>query len=116
MDNGWQKLRFSAPINSPANEDNPFSNGKVLIFESDRPGGKGGYDLYYSTLQKDGSWATPHPLGGDINSADNESQAFISGMDRNSISTVPAKKKATPAYSVVTNKRAANGRSHKCSN
>jgi len=38
-----------------------MADGKTLIFSSYRPGGKGGYDLYESKLQK-GKWTTPEPL------------------------------------------------------
>ncbi|MEJ2628050.1 MAG: hypothetical protein P8078_05805, partial [bacterium] len=39
-----------------------------LIFCSNRPGGKGEYDLYISFRKKDGSWAKPINMGKEINS------------------------------------------------
>ena len=56
-----------------------FSNGyptyipsqKILIFSSDRPGGFGGMDLYYSKSY-DGKWADPINFGSDVNTKGNE--------------------------------------------
>lgn len=47
------------------------SDGKTLIFSSNRPGGIGGMDLYYSTKVKD-EWTTPVHMGSEINSVSNE--------------------------------------------
>jgi outer membrane protein OmpA-like peptidoglycan-associated protein/tetratricopeptide (TPR) repeat protein len=35
------------------------SDGNLLVFSSDRPGGKGGMDLYYCVKQSDNSWSEP---------------------------------------------------------
>ncbi len=46
-------------------------DGRKMFFACDKPGGKGGYDLYYS--QKTGeTWSAPVTLGDMINSQDNE--------------------------------------------
>src|SRR5207302_2025064 len=42
-------------------------DGKLLIFASDKPGGVGGVDLYYTTREIGGTWATPVNLGPKIN-------------------------------------------------
>lgn len=34
-------------------------DGSILYFASDRPGGKGGTDIYYSKRNNDGSWSAP---------------------------------------------------------
>lgn len=39
-----------------------MADSKTLIFSSIKPGNKGNFDLYKSTLQKDGSWTNPEPL------------------------------------------------------
>ncbi|MBS4057362.1 MAG: OmpA family protein [Bacteroidales bacterium] len=46
-------------------------DGKVLVFASDRPGGKGGMDLYYCTLNPDKSWSEPVNMRG-LNTSENE--------------------------------------------
>lgn len=49
------------------------SEGTILIFSSDKPGGQGGYDLYYSKREnKQQPWWEPFPLPGKINTAGNE--------------------------------------------
>ena len=39
-----------------------MADNKTLIFSSNRPGGKGQYDLYLSRLNELGSWSVPVPL------------------------------------------------------
>ncbi|SMG36766.1 OmpA family protein [Sphingobacterium psychroaquaticum] len=45
---------------------------KTLYFASDMPGGLGGVDIWFSTLQADGSWGKPVNAGREINSAGDE--------------------------------------------
>lgn len=76
----WQKpKKMPAPVNSGNCEFGPriMADGKTLIFSSDRVGGFGGYDLYRSTLQDDGSWSEPVNLGSRINSKAHETLASI---------------------------------------
>jgi len=47
------------PINSPYHESSACFYKNTLYFASDRPGGKGGHDIYYSTQDKDGKWSEP---------------------------------------------------------
>jgi outer membrane protein OmpA-like peptidoglycan-associated protein len=58
-DNSWsQPLKLPAPINSPDyNEISPYlaPDGVTLYFSSDRPGGKGGHDIWVSK-RIDESW------------------------------------------------------------
>jgi hypothetical protein len=54
------------PINSPASDKCPFVLGRMLVFASDRAGGFGGYDLYYSLAEND-SWTEPINFGEGIN-------------------------------------------------
>jgi hypothetical protein len=46
-------------------------DGSTLIFSSDRPGGKGGFDLYKST-NEGGEWSAPVNLGAPINTDGDE--------------------------------------------
>lgn len=54
-------------INSEQDDKCPFVNGKLLVFASNRTGGYGGYDLYYSEY-KNGNWTEPKNFGDKINS------------------------------------------------
>jgi hypothetical protein len=58
-------------INSSGNDKCPYVYRKYLVFASDRPGGFGGFDLYYSVFRK-GKWSSPVNFGPDINTTDNE--------------------------------------------
>ncbi len=53
-------------LSTTSNDKCPYINGKLLVFTSDRPGGYGGYDLYYSTYGPDG-WSAPVNFGPAIN-------------------------------------------------
>ena len=54
-------------LNSEGNDHSPFINGELMLFASDRAGGYGGYDLYYS-LFIGGKWTKAINLGPKINS------------------------------------------------
>lgn len=49
---------------------------KVLFFVADVPGGKGGFDIYYSTRKSDGVFGPPVNLGDLINTAGEEASPF----------------------------------------
>lgn len=60
-DGKWlNPIELPAAINKSC-ETTPriLADGKTLLFASDRPGGKGGFDLYYSRRQEDGQWSEP---------------------------------------------------------
>ncbi|WP_437921574.1 OmpA family protein [Sphingobacterium sp. LRF_L2] len=67
------------PINSRGWEAQPAisADGKTLYFVSNRLGGFGGYDIYKSTLNSDGTWAAPKNLGPQINTPFDESAPYI---------------------------------------
>jgi outer membrane protein OmpA-like peptidoglycan-associated protein len=48
------------------------ADGKVVYFASDMPGGKGGTDIYKTTLTSNGVWSKPENLGEGINTEGNE--------------------------------------------
>lgn len=63
-DGSWGKPeRLPFPINQDC-EKAPriMADGKTLIFSSNRPGGKGDFDLYQSQLTNLGTWSMPVPL------------------------------------------------------
>ncbi len=47
------------------------SDGNVLVFSSDRPGGKGGMDLYYCVKQSNNDWSEPINIVA-VNTIENE--------------------------------------------
>ena len=48
------------------------NDGKLIYFASDRPGGFGKSDIWFSEQQSDGSWTKPVNCGPEINTAEEE--------------------------------------------
>ncbi|HMQ46245.1 MAG TPA: OmpA family protein [Saprospiraceae bacterium] len=74
---GWSDtLHLPAAINTAYDERDGFlaADEKTLYFSSNRPGGAGGYDLYYSRRLDESwnNWSLPLPLAGNINSTYDE--------------------------------------------
>lgn len=61
---------------------NPFvdEQNKRIYFSSDKPGGKGGFDIYYVTYDGDLNFGTPVNLGSNINTAKNERYPSVHGQ------------------------------------
>jgi hypothetical protein len=79
----WLNLAYSASskvdiLNSAGDDKCPFIFRKLMVFASNRPGGIGGYDLYYSKFSN-GNWGTPVNFGPEINTASDEYRAVIGG-------------------------------------
>ena len=53
-----------------------------MVFVSNKPGGYGGFDLYYSILEN-GEWTSPENFGADINTEFDEYRPilFDEGVD-----------------------------------
>jgi outer membrane protein OmpA-like peptidoglycan-associated protein/tetratricopeptide (TPR) repeat protein len=69
-DGSWYTRNLGPEINTPYNEDAPFlhPDGRTLYFSSDGHSTIGGFDIFKSVLQSDGSWSKPENLGIPINS------------------------------------------------
>ncbi len=61
-----------------ANNQQPFvsPDGKYLLFSSDRPGGYGGFDLWYAEIDASGNPSNLKNMGSNINTADDEQAPF----------------------------------------
>ena len=57
-------------------------DGRERVFVSDRPGGRGGRDLYRTVLLPDGSWSEPLNLGSRINTPGEEESPALSADGR----------------------------------
>ena len=75
---GWSEpINLGTKINSPEKEIFPFyhSSGK-LYFSSNRSGGLGGFDIYYS-INNNGEWSNPVLLQEPINSPYDDFSCYI---------------------------------------
>ena len=72
--------RLPYSINSMGYEDGPYiaPDGSFLIFESDRPEGRGSTDLYIAFKTNDNRWSLPLNMGSAINSTFSERFARVS--------------------------------------
>ncbi|HEX2922188.1 MAG TPA: PKD domain-containing protein [Bacteroidales bacterium] len=72
---GLQQFRFNNPDFETAHPSID-ADGKFLYFASDKPGGLGGSDIYYSE-NKNGEWSEPVNMGPVINSSSDDSFPYI---------------------------------------
>jgi len=77
--NNWSKPTKFKAIDSKYNEMHASMNQDrtVCYFSSDRPGGKGGKDIYMIKKGKGGNWSKPKNLGKKINTKFDEESPFI---------------------------------------
>ncbi len=81
FENGqWSKPESLKQVNSKYKEPSVCisSNGKVIYFSSNKPGGYGGLDIYRTERNKDGLWSEALNLGSLVNSEYDEDSPFIS--------------------------------------
>jgi len=71
---------LGSTINTGAWESQPYlsSDGRLMIFSSNRKGGLGKRDLYYSVLAHDGLWGIAKNLGSGVNTFADETSPFLS--------------------------------------
>lgn len=84
VDEKWTKMEaLSKKINSKYLESSASisSDGKLLYVSSDKPGGKGGFDIYVSERSGNG-WGRLRNLGDQINTGKNEEAPYISICDQ----------------------------------
>lgn len=72
-------VNIGSPVNTRHSDKHPSlsSDGQVLYFASDRPGGRGGLDIWYSKRDSRGAWSIPVNMGDSINTPGDEQSPFI---------------------------------------
>ncbi len=78
--NRWGEIEFLNEICSNFDDLMPFitKDGKKLFFVSNRPGGYGGYDIWYSERDfASGNWSKPVNLGASVNTEYDEVTPFV---------------------------------------
>lgn len=79
LDFGLAQLAPGLNTASDDSRPNVRKDGLEIVFDSNRPGGIGGIDIYTATREgTDGDWLTPENLGALINTAANETRASLS--------------------------------------
>ncbi len=81
LDGKWGK-----PVPLPPNINSSYfessasvtADGKMLVFVSERPGGYGHGDIYYSKKNEKNEWGNPVNIGHNINTSEDEITPYIS--------------------------------------
>lgn len=78
-------VNLGGEINSAAWDGHPFvtRDGKRLYFASDRAGGLGGNDLWFSERLSSGAWGTPRNMGPAVNTSGDELSPFFDDINGN---------------------------------
>ncbi|PKV51166.1 outer membrane protein OmpA-like peptidoglycan-associated protein [Aquimarina sp. MAR_2010_214] len=80
VDGKWgkpDKLEFN-DVNYSVEHPSLSANGDMLYFSSNMPGGYGDFDIYFVTVNQDGTYGKPTNLGPTINTENREQFPFIS--------------------------------------
>ncbi|HMC96698.1 MAG TPA: hypothetical protein VKG92_03540, partial [Flavobacteriales bacterium] len=73
--NEWSKAQnLGGVVNTPYDEDGVFMhpNGRLLFFSSTGHNSMGGFDIFTTELQDDGTWSVPKNHGYPLNSPDDD--------------------------------------------
>lgn len=71
----WSKAQnIGNVLNTAHDEDGPFihPNGRTLYFASKGHNSMGGFDIFYSEMNDDGTWTAPKNLGSPLNTTDDD--------------------------------------------
>lgn len=74
--NNNKTIEMNNILSSDKDDKCPFIYNEIIVFASDRDGGYGGFDLYYSK-NIDGVWSQPQNLGDKINTEYDEYRPII---------------------------------------
>ncbi len=80
INGAWQRPTNMGPkVNSRSWESQPSlsADGRVLFFSSNRKGGYGGNDIWYTVRQMDGTWSEAKNLGAIVNTQKDEISPFM---------------------------------------
>ncbi|GAB3233511.1 OmpA family protein [Algoriphagus aestuariicola] len=80
VNGAWERpTNMGAKVNSRSWDSQPSlsADGRILFFSSNRRGGFGGNDIWYSVRQNDGSWSDAKNLGDVVNTPKDEISPFM---------------------------------------
>ncbi len=75
-DTSSYEVLMDSTLSSSSDDKCPYILGDKMVFTSNRSGGFGGYDLYYSVF-KNGKWSAPVNFGENINSKFDEFRPIL---------------------------------------
>lgn len=81
VNGNWGKAQsIGKIINTSGHEKSPFMHwdSRTLYFSSQGRRGAGGYDIFYTRLEEDGTWANPKNIGVPINTSEDEHGLIVS--------------------------------------
>ena len=80
LDKPFSESYLVDSLNSSGDDKCPFICKNIMVFTSNRDGGLGGYDLYYSVF-RNGKWGSPVNFGPGINTAYDEYRPVLVSDD-----------------------------------
>lgn len=84
VDSPWSNPQPLTELNTQYRDEMPSisDDGLILFFNSNRPGGYGSFDIWYSTRSSvDEPWGTPVNAGPNVNTSEGEWQPGLSLID-----------------------------------
>jgi len=75
-DNSSREIFMDSSLSSSSDDKCPFIFEDIMVFASDRDGGFGGFDLYYSVFEN-GEWSEPVNFGEKINTEFDEFRPIL---------------------------------------
>lgn len=81
IDGSWGEIySLGERVNDPIwwdSQPSVSADGTILYFASNRPGGQGGIDIWYTKKDAAGNWGVPVNMGPTINTPGNEKSPFL---------------------------------------
>lgn len=81
----WIDVKNMGPVINTSDWDsqpNLSEDGKILFFASNRNGGFGGIDIYFSVLRDDGLWTRAQNIGPVVNTSQDELSPFFHSINK----------------------------------
>ena len=78
----WENIELLDISSQNYSVENPFVKGDKLYFSSNMNGTIGGFDIFVSSINEDGTLGTPQNLGATVNTMEDEKYPFVSNDEK----------------------------------